>query len=72
LIPNRSSCVDETADVPYRHYRGQRAVPSPSPDQTRRDRVYHAAQIQEVEESSKRVEMAVIAINGEISLHQID
>jgi type IV secretory pathway VirB9-like protein len=72
LIPHRSSGLDQTADVPNRHYRGQRAVPSPSTDETRRNRVYHAAQVQEVEEPAKRVEMAVIAINGEISLHQID
>jgi hypothetical protein len=69
LIPHGSGCIHEPADIPNRHDLGHLAIPSSPADQSGRNRVYHAAHVQKVEEPPKRVEMAVVAINGEISLH---
>jgi hypothetical protein len=55
-----------------RHDCGQSAVPSSAADESRCDGVYDATHVKEVKESAERVEMAVIAVNSEIALHQID
>ena len=73
LVADATRRVNQPTDIRCGDHAGKHLAHSlPSPNESRGDTIHNATHIKKIEEPPQRIEMPVVAIDGQVAVHNVD